>query len=148
MTFSASCVLPLRTDTPGAHTMNGHSEATLQEYPEPEKGPVAEPAPASPRIGSSLKSSLDQHEYSDPVDGGVRAWLTVLGGFIALFCSFGQLNAFGTFQAWYATHQLSHLHPSTISWIGSLQLWVFFFSVRVLPSIFCLHLSHLLREHL
>lgn len=108
--------------------MNGHSEATLQEYPEPEKGPVAEPAPASPRIGSSLKSSLDQHEYSDPVDGGVRAWLTVLGGFIALFCSFGQLNAFGTFQAWYATHQLSHLHPSTISWIGSLQLWVFFFS--------------------
>ncbi|KAI0738828.1 MFS general substrate transporter [Daedaleopsis nitida] len=61
-------------------------------------------------------------------DGGARAWLTVLGAFLALFCSFGQLNSFGTFQTWYAEHQLHTLAPSTISWIGSLQLWVFFFS--------------------
>ncbi|KAA1472291.1 MFS general substrate transporter [Dentipellis sp. KUC8613] len=61
-------------------------------------------------------------------DGGLWAWLSVAGGFLALFCSFGQLNAFGTFQAWYAQHQLSHLPPSTIAWIGSVQLWVFFFS--------------------
>lgn len=64
-------------------------------------------------------------------DGGAAAWLTVLGAFLALFCSFGQLNSFGTFQTWYAEHQLSHLPPSTIAWIGSLQLWVFFFSVSV-----------------
>ena len=63
------------------------------------------------------------------LDGGARAWLTVLGAFLALFCSFGQLNSFGTFQTWYAEHQLHDLPPSTISWIGSLQLWVFFFSV-------------------
>ncbi|EPS95561.1 hypothetical protein FOMPIDRAFT_61017 [Fomitopsis schrenkii] len=62
------------------------------------------------------------------VDGGCKEWLTVFGAFLALFCSFGQLNAFGTFQTWYADHQLSHLSPSTISWIGSLQLFVFFFS--------------------
>ncbi|TFY79661.1 hypothetical protein EWM64_g4348, partial [Hericium alpestre] len=61
-------------------------------------------------------------------DGGTRAWLSVAGGFIALFCSFGQLNAFGTFEAWYAQHQLRHSAPSTIAWIGSVQLWVFFFS--------------------
>ncbi|KAI0823271.1 MFS general substrate transporter [Trametes gibbosa] len=61
-------------------------------------------------------------------DGGAAAWLTVLGAFLALFCSFGQLNSFGTFQTWYAEHQLNHLPPSTIAWIGSLQLWVFFFS--------------------
>ncbi|KAH9849494.1 MFS general substrate transporter [Lenzites betulinus] len=61
-------------------------------------------------------------------DGGAAAWLTVFGAFLALFCSFGQLNSFGTFQTWYAEHQLSHLPPSTIAWIGSLQLWVFFFS--------------------
>ncbi|KAI0350162.1 MFS general substrate transporter [Trametes cingulata] len=61
-------------------------------------------------------------------DGGVRAWLTVLGAFLALFCTFGQLNSFGTFQTWYAEHQLHGLPPSTIAWIGSLQLWIFFFS--------------------
>jgi len=62
-------------------------------------------------------------------DGSLRANLTVLGAFIALFCTFGQMNAFGTFQAWYTEHQLAGLPASTISWIGSLQLWIFFFSV-------------------
>ncbi|KAK1218316.1 hypothetical protein PQX77_019008 [Marasmius sp. AFHP31] len=60
-----------------------------------------------------------------------RAWCTVFGGFLALFCTFGQMNAFGTFQTYYAGHQLNAHSPSTISWIGSLQLWVFFCSVCV-----------------
>ncbi|PIL34880.1 MFS general substrate transporter [Ganoderma sinense ZZ0214-1] len=60
-------------------------------------------------------------------DGGTRAWLAVFGAFLALFCTFGQLNSFGTFQTWYHEHQLSALPASTIAWIGSLQLWVFFF---------------------
>ena len=67
---------------------------------------------------------------SDLADGGSAAWLTVFGAFLALFCSFGQMNAFGTFQSWYTTHQLRDLHPSTVAWIGSVQLWFFFFSVR------------------
>lgn len=62
-----------------------------------------------------------------------RAALTVFGGFIALFCTFGQMNSFGTFHSYYLRHQLQHLTPSKISWIGSLQLWVFFFSVS--PSV-------------
>ncbi|KAJ6460074.1 MFS general substrate transporter [Mycena vitilis] len=61
-------------------------------------------------------------------EGGRKGYLAVFGAFMALFCTFGQMNAFGTFQTWYAEHQLSHLEPSTIAWIGSLQLWVFFFS--------------------
>ncbi|KAH7927642.1 MFS general substrate transporter [Leucogyrophana mollusca] len=64
--------------------------------------------------------------HSEVIDGGLRAWLTVFGSFMALFCSFGQMNAFGTFQSWYSDNQLSHLSPFTISWIGSLQLWTFF----------------------
>lgn len=58
-----------------------------------------------------------------------RRWLVVLGAFLALFCTFGQLSSFGTYLSWYSHNQLSSYPPSTISWIGSLQLWVFFFSV-------------------
>ena len=87
--------------------------------------------PTSPVRSISESGTLElltyEHQYSD---GGFKANLTVLGAFIVLFCTFGLLNAFGTFQAWYTTHQLQHMSPSTISWIGSLQLWVFFFSVR------------------
>ena len=61
-----------------------------------------------------------------------RRWLVVLGAFLALFCTFGQLSAFGTFLSWYSNNQLSSYSPSEISWIGSLQLWVFFFSVSTL----------------
>ncbi|KAJ7069261.1 major facilitator superfamily domain-containing protein [Mycena amicta] len=64
------------------------------------------------------------------------SYLAVFGAFLALFGTFGQMNAFGTFQAWYAQHQLSHLAPSTISWIGSVQLWVFFFSGGFIGKIF------------
>ena len=67
------------------------------------------------------------HKYPE---GGLKAYLTVLGAFITLAATFGQLSAFGTFQAWYASHQLQHMPASMISWIGSLQLWIFFFTVR------------------
>lgn len=36
-----------------------------------------------------------------PPDGGLRAWLNVLGGFLVLASSFGVVNALGAFQAYY-----------------------------------------------
>lgn len=83
--------------------------------------------------GTSTESETERSAVGDDIlDTGSRAWITVLGAFAALFCTFGQMNAFGTFQTWYSTHQLQHLQPSTISWIGSLQLWIFFLSVRII----------------
>ncbi|KAI0775615.1 MFS general substrate transporter [Trametes elegans] len=95
---------------------------------------------SSVHIGSAATPTASAHddvsgEKSPPPiqssavpDGGWQAWMTVFGAFLALFCTFGQLNAVGTFQTWYAEHQLRGLSPSTIAWIGSVQLWVFFFS--------------------
>ena len=79
-----------------------------------------------------LPAYSDNDSRTDPhihLDGGLKANLTTLGAFTALFFTFGQINAFGTFQAWYSAHQLAGMRSSTISWIGSLQLWIFFFSV-------------------
>ncbi|TCD65866.1 hypothetical protein EIP91_002128 [Steccherinum ochraceum] len=83
------------------------------------------------RIPSSTHSLDDVYP-----DGGFDAWLTVLGAFLGLLCTFGQLTSFGTFQSWYQEHQLEHLPPSTISWIGSLQLWLFFFSGSFIGRLF------------
>ncbi|CAK5274464.1 unnamed protein product [Mycena citricolor] len=69
-------------------------------------------------------------------EGCAQGYLTVFGAFVALFCTFGQMNTFGTFQAWYSQHQLSALEPSTIAWIGSLQLWIFFFSGGPIGQVF------------
>ncbi|KAG1771464.1 MFS general substrate transporter [Suillus occidentalis] len=48
----------------------------------------------------------------------------------------GQVTSFGTYQAWYAEHQLSAYSPSAISWIGGLQLWVMMFSGGIIGRLF------------
>ncbi|KAH7910119.1 MFS general substrate transporter [Hygrophoropsis aurantiaca] len=70
------------------------------------------------------------------VDGGPRGYLTTLGAFLACFATFGQVNAFGSYQAWYAEHQLSSYSSSEISWIGSVQLWALFFSSAFIGRLF------------
>ena len=97
--------------------------------PSNEKAESILTATAVEEPSSPLEKKLEDLFLEEDIDGGWRAWLTVLGAFLALMCTFGQLNSFGTFQSWYSNHQLSHLAPSTISWIGSAQLWVFFVSV-------------------
>ncbi|KAI0742553.1 MFS general substrate transporter [Daedaleopsis nitida] len=89
-----------------------------------------------PSKDASFRDDSSSEDFDSFPDGGLPAWLTVFGAFLALFCSFGQMNAFGTFQSWYTTHQLRDLHPSTIAWIGSVQLWVFFFSGGFIGRVF------------
>jgi len=91
----------------------------------------------NPSGGESLTSSrlsLPKQKQSALEIPTWRRWLVVIGAFLALFCTFGQLSSFGTFLSWYSHNQLSSYSPSTISWIGSLQLWVFFFSVSASVS--------------
>ena len=84
----------------------------------------------SPLSPNDLEKCLDETKPHDFPEGGLKAYMTVLGAFMVFACTFGRMSAFGTFQAWYASHQLQHLPESTISWIGSIQYCIFFFSVR------------------
>ncbi|KAG2134047.1 major facilitator superfamily domain-containing protein [Suillus bovinus] len=70
------------------------------------------------------------------VEGGLRGYMTIFGAFFALFAAFGQSMAFGSFQLWYSQNQLVEYTASDISWIGSVQLWVFFVSGGVVGRLF------------
>ncbi|KAH8906507.1 putative monocarboxylate transporter [Coniochaeta sp. PMI_546] len=63
----------------------------------------------------------------DIPDGGVTAWLVVLGAWCVSFCSYGWINSVGTFQEYYQSGPLKDYSVSAISWIPSLQ--IFFMSV-------------------
>ncbi|TLD12026.1 uncharacterized protein PgNI_03930 [Pyricularia grisea] len=54
-------------------------------------------------------------------DGGITAWLQVLGCFIIFAETWGLVNAFGVYQTYYETNMLSSVSSSSISWIGSVQ---------------------------
>ena len=62
---------------------------------------------------------------SAPLDGGLVAWSQVIAGHLVAFNSWGYVNSFGLFQAYY-TLTLSQA-PSKISWIGSIQIFLTLF---------------------
>lgn len=117
---------------------------TLQDASVDEKGlvlAVSDDRPRSPRNASPGTTKTDPPSPTDPdvpsdtyPEGGLRAWLVVLGAFSGMTASFGLMNTMGTFQPYISTHQLSHLSQSTIGWIFSVYVFtVFFCGVQIGP---------------
>ncbi|KIJ63065.1 hypothetical protein HYDPIDRAFT_113601 [Hydnomerulius pinastri MD-312] len=61
---------------------------------------------------------------SQQPDGGLRAWGTVLGSFLAVFCCFGHANAYGVYQDYYTQYYLINESASAISWIGTTNVYL------------------------
>ncbi|KAJ7022587.1 major facilitator superfamily domain-containing protein [Mycena alexandri] len=64
---------------------------------------------------SKLTSSLE------PPDGGLDAWLTILGTSMVSFATFGIVNGYGAFNDYYETTYLSNYSATLISLIGAIQ---------------------------
>ncbi|SPO05102.1 related to monocarboxylate transporter 4 [Cephalotrichum gorgonifer] len=87
-----------------------------------------DPATAAPQgiIGRVLsRVSAHSVEPGPPPDGGRAAWMAVLCLHLIVMNSWGLINSFGVFQTYYV--DLFSLPPSTISWIGSIQVFLLFF---------------------
>ncbi|KYK53982.1 hypothetical protein DCS_05931 [Drechmeria coniospora] len=84
-------------------------------------GEARECAPPPPPPTETLPSS-----QSPPPDGGLVAWLHVLGGFMLFFNSWGLLNTFGVYQTHYESGAMFRRSSSDISWIGAVQAYLVF----------------------
>ncbi|KAI0965533.1 monocarboxylate permease-like protein [Xylaria arbuscula] len=69
-------------------------------------------------------------------DGGLEAWLVVVGGALILFCSFGIVNCSGVFVEYYANGPLSDYSTSDITWITSIQAFLITGSNLVMGRLF------------
>ncbi|KAJ4155545.1 hypothetical protein LMH87_000784 [Akanthomyces muscarius] len=90
---------------------------------------IRSPRPISPDSADlSSSNPCNEHEphHIGVPDSGRRAWLVVFGGFLNFTASFGLLNSFGTFEAQY--ERSMQLPTSTVTWIGSLQMFILFLS--------------------
>ncbi|KAF2458730.1 major facilitator superfamily domain-containing protein [Lineolata rhizophorae] len=72
------------------------------------------------------EKGLGTSTEEDFPDGGARAWLVAIGSSLVLMATFGYINSFGIYQAYYEANQLSGHSPSSISWIGSVQVFFVF----------------------
>ncbi|EWY79893.1 hypothetical protein FOYG_16958 [Fusarium oxysporum NRRL 32931] len=78
---------------------------------------------------------------SEAPDGGIVAWLVVLGVWCTIFCSSGWLNiestlGIGVFQEYYQNDLLSDYNPSTVAWIPSLQIFFMFGMGPIVGSLY------------
>ncbi|TFK31184.1 MFS general substrate transporter [Crucibulum laeve] len=75
----------------------------------------------SARSHSSNQVEKPKDQRHVQMDGGARAWATLLGGFCVTTATFGYVNSFGVYQDVYTrSHAAS---ASSISWIGSTQIF-------------------------
>lgn len=91
-----------------------------------EQPPVATDEKTTERQTAPSSEPVSPFHPSQFPDGGRDAWLTLLGGFCCLFCSFGWINSLGIWQNYYQTHQLSNYSPSSIAWIASIEIFMMF----------------------
>lgn len=70
------------------------------------------------------ESGVNRNNAGTIPNGGLQAWLHVLGGFMLFFNTWGLLNAFGVFQTYYESGALFTASSSDISWIGSIQAYM------------------------
>ncbi|KAJ7117706.1 MFS general substrate transporter [Mycena epipterygia] len=81
-------------------------------------------------IRISEKEAAPDSNDSEFPDGGFRAWLVVTGTIASSISTFGYVNAWGVFQAYYQQNLLKDIPPSNIAWIGSVQ-----YSLVFLPGL-------------
>ncbi|KAK0212235.1 MFS general substrate transporter [Desarmillaria ectypa] len=89
-------------------------------------------SPPGSRAGSTINEKVDANNKALPieeppnapqfVEGTRQGWLTVCGASLVAMCTFGNIQSFGVYQAYYTQYFLSGCSPSKISWIGSVQL--------------------------
>jgi MFS family permease len=76
---------------------------------------------------ASRVASIDAYGNSYP-EGGVRAWLCVLGSFSGLMVALGMMNTIGTYHAYLTTNQLASSSESDVGWIFGIYAFLSFFA--------------------
>ncbi|KNG89866.1 monocarboxylate permease [Aspergillus nomiae NRRL 13137] len=139
----ASTTINAISDDHSTPAVSVHLEKGLEMGSQPDQQNTTElvtskPPRASPQPGEKREASGPPVTPAPglPPDGGLQAWMTILGAFCGMFVSFGWTNCIGVFQAYYERHQLSHLSPSTIAWITSLETFVMFFAGPLFGTLF------------
>ncbi|OJD12699.1 hypothetical protein AJ78_06750 [Emergomyces pasteurianus Ep9510] len=118
---------------PGRRSSKGSDDLGEDVSPSTEHHGSGDIEQKAPETGPPMNLRMDPTAYPD---GGVEAWTVVLGGFCALFASFGWITCIGVFQDYYQNNQLKSYSPSTIAWIASLETCMMFIVAPICGKVF------------
>ncbi|KAG2106782.1 MFS general substrate transporter [Suillus discolor] len=132
--------------SPSIEVLQGIDSASEISHVLPYDGQKTKEAVDPEILDEQLSQKYVTHLGEAP-DGGLRAWLVVLGrvhfksieqsltslhcsAALVMFSTLGPSLSWGMFQAYYEENLLLHTSPSTIAWIGSTQ-----YALMCLPSL-------------
>ena len=138
--FNGSKPGPLEKDIPIEGNLHPTTEdetsvvATEAQWQQPQLPCSAYPAasPCSPvdeeKAPQALSPTSTDSQKDETIypEGGLQAWLVVLGSFSGMVAAFGYMNTIGIYQAYISTHQLSEYDEATIGWIFSVYVFLSF----------------------
>ncbi|SPO00036.1 related to monocarboxylate transporter 2 [Cephalotrichum gorgonifer] len=102
----------------------------------PTADPLRPASVVSPEAGTSEDDDDEVDNDEGYPEGGLKAWLVVLGSWLALFSALGLMNTLATFQAYVSTHQLQDHSEGQIGWIFSVYTFLTFFCGIYIGPIF------------
>ena len=82
---------------------------------------------AKAEIAATNTASGAEEDDDDFPEGGLQAWLVVLGSFSAQFIIYGIINSTGALQAYLLQNELKNSDPEQVAWIFSINLFMVFF---------------------
>ncbi|TEB29656.1 MFS general substrate transporter, partial [Coprinellus micaceus] len=99
---------------------------TLESIETFQGGPTSDSKPEQDLESSCSSPSQAPALSAEFSEGGLHGWLSVAGGAMISFCTFGVVQSFGVYQDYYTRSSLTEKTPSEISWIGSVQVFLVF----------------------
>jgi len=133
--------------TPLPSSPESESKDTLPEHDtsNPEKGTRPQPPlPLGPGpIPSDVENDSSSHAGEEEdiwyPEGGLKAYLVVLGGWCGMVGGFSLMNCVGVIQAYLQENQLREYSPSTVGWIFSIYLFFIFGASLQIGPVFDAH---------
>ncbi|KJY02113.1 MFS monocarboxylate transporter like protein [Zymoseptoria brevis] len=106
-----------------------HAESIEEQHDQPTltgKSQSTQPGPARSILSRTVsRRSAASLDPGPPPDGGFAAWTQCFCTHLTIASTFGYITSFGVFQTYYQT--ALNVEQPTISWIGSVQLFLLFF---------------------
>ncbi|GME65167.1 MFS transporter [Neofusicoccum parvum] len=98
---------------------------------------VVDTRTSRPQAGQDTANDSGSYvEEPDYPEGGLQAWLVIVGAWCAMIPSMGLLNTIGVLQAWVAEHQLQNYSESTVGWIFSSYAFFLYIGAAQVGSVF------------
>jgi len=136
---SIATPIPSSSESESKDTLAEHDISNLEKGTRPLPPPPLGPATIPSNVENNPSAHTVEEEELWYPEGGLQAYLVVLGGWCGMIGGFSLMNCVGVIQAYLQENQLRDYSPSTVGWIFSIYLFFIFGTSLQIGPVFDVH---------